>query len=309
MHVLPEGLLSEQRPSGRLFALSIRNVHERGRIEEHRRLHTGLRLRHVLADRSGTLPGMPEEQLHRRAASRRLQGLPDLSSWNVHLSAGRSGSRSLPRQMLARHVLGHGTRPVCPVPQELLPTAARRDHLRRMSHEHVHGQLGRGGPRGMQARSVYRQRVPTRWPLRAYGTRRALLLPGRLLRPTLRDRHRRVRVPAVLQRCHLHRPAAGVQVPMRQRLFRYQLPGGKVRLHERHVPGEGYVQERAWVQQLHLSLQIRLHRSGLRHHRESSLPRLHFPRSLRKSKRLASSPKYSRRISRLYTYTYKNFID
>lgn len=97
VYILPEGLLSEQRPSRFLFALSIRHVYEGRRIKEHRRLRTGLRLRYVLAYRSRALPRVSQKQLHRRAADRRLQGLPDLPSWNIHLPTSRAWSRSLPR--------------------------------------------------------------------------------------------------------------------------------------------------------------------------------------------------------------------
>lgn len=247
VHSLPEGLLSEQRPSRFLLALSVRHVHEGRRIEEHRRLRTGLRLRHVLAYGSRALSRVSQKQLHGRAADRWLQGLPDLPSWNVHLPASRARSRSLPRQMFTGHVFGYGTRSLRSVSQELLPAPARRDHVRRVSHEHVYRRAWFGRSRGVQACPVHRQRVSARRSLRADGTRRALLLSGRLLWETLRDRHRRVRVSAVLQWCYLYRSAARLQVSMRQQLFRRQLPGGEVGLCERHMSGKSHVQGRTWI--------------------------------------------------------------
>lgn len=247
MYSLSEGLLSEQRPSRCLLALSIRHVYEGRRFEEHRRLHTGLRLRNVLAYRSRAMPRVSQKQLHRRAADRRLQGLPDLSSWNIHLPTSRAWSRSLPRQMFAGHVFGYGTRSLRPMPQEFLPASARRNHLRRVSHEHVYRWTWFGRPRGVQAYPVHRQYVSARRSLRANGARYTLLLSSRLLWKTLRDRYRRVRVSAVLQWCHLHRSAARLQVSVRQRLFWHQLPGGEIGLFKRYVSGKSHVQGRTWI--------------------------------------------------------------
>lgn len=247
VHVLSERLLPEQRSPRIVFALSFRHVHARGRFQEHRRLYTGLRVRHLLAYGSRAVSRVSQEQLHGRTAGRWLQGLSDLSGRDVHLSAGSTWSRSVQSQVFTWHVLRHGAGSLCTVSQGLLPASTRGHHLRRVSDQHVHRWSRRGRSRRVQAGAVYRQRVPTRWLVRADGPRCPVPLPRRILREALRGRHRRVRFPTLLQRSHVHRFASGLQVPVRQRVFRDQLSGGEVGLFERHVPREGHVQGRAWL--------------------------------------------------------------
>ena len=247
VHVLPQGLLPEQRSPRIVFALSFRHVHARGRFQEYRRLYTGLRVRHVLAYRSRAVSRVSQEQLHGRTAGRWLQGLSDLPGRDVHLSAGCAWSRSVQSQVFTGHVLRHGAGSLCTVSQGLLPAATRGHHRRRVPDEHVHRWSRRGRSRRVQAGAVHRQRVPTRWLVRADGSRCPVPLPRRFLRQALRGGHRRVCFPALLQRGYVHRSATGLQMPVRQRVFRDQLSGGEVGLFERHVPGEGDVQGRAWV--------------------------------------------------------------
>jgi hypothetical protein len=182
MHIVSKRLLSKQRSPRLLLALSIWHVHERRRIEKHRRLHTCLRLRHLFAHRTGTVSRVSQEQLQRRATDGRLQELPNVSGGHIHLPTSRPRQGEVSGQMLPRNVLRHGTLALRPVPQGLLPTPARRHYVQRVPHQHVHRQIRGRRPRRMQARPMHRQRLPTRWTLRTHGPRSPVLLPRWILR-------------------------------------------------------------------------------------------------------------------------------
>lgn len=62
---LRKRILPKHRPPGVLPPLSLRDLHQRRRIQEHHRLHSRLRVRNLLPNWSPTLPGMPKGQLQR----------------------------------------------------------------------------------------------------------------------------------------------------------------------------------------------------------------------------------------------------
>jgi len=77
--------------------MSQRDVHQRIGIQELERLRPSVRLRYVLPDRSRSLSGMSQEQLHGRAARLRLQGMRVVSVEHVHVSAVRAQQGFLQR--------------------------------------------------------------------------------------------------------------------------------------------------------------------------------------------------------------------
>jgi len=120
--------------------------------------------------------------------------------------------------MSAGPVFGNGFGAVFALSRELLSDGQRTDGVRGMSDEHADQRRGRDGTGRMSIDRVHRKLVHARRTLRAARPRCPMFLSGWILREAVRNRHRRVRVAAVLQRRFVHRPTAGLPLPVQERL-------------------------------------------------------------------------------------------
>jgi hypothetical protein len=142
---VPARILPRPGTVGILQTLPSWNVHPLRRLQDCRRMCSGLRIRHLLPDRIGPLSGMPSRQLHGHSTTWRIHRLPGLPGrCSIHPPAGRSFGCHLPTQMRSRNLLRHRTGSLRCLPQSLFPNDGRQNVVRGMSR------LGHDGRHGSQ---------------------------------------------------------------------------------------------------------------------------------------------------------------
>lgn len=136
MHILSARFLPESRSSRSLHGMSIGHLYTRRRLKISERMHTRMRLRHILAHWTRSMSRMSTQFVFQRTTNRWLQRLSSLSAEHLHLSTGRTGQRSLSRKMCSWILFVNWTRTMFAMPAAFLSKYGWPNDVHRMPDEY-----------------------------------------------------------------------------------------------------------------------------------------------------------------------------